>query len=88
VPIAAASRSASAASATGPSSAAKATRSRSRRSVAAFSVKVTAATRASGTPLSTTDTTRFTSEVVLPDPAPASTNSVSSRSARIESRAG
>src|SRR5258706_4283194 len=55
-------------------------RMRSRSSVAAFSVKVIAAISVSGIPLATIATTRATRIVVLPEPAPASTNSVASSS--------
>ena len=54
-------------------------RSRSRNSAPAFSVNVTAAMCSIGTPARTVWTTRSTRDCVLPDPAPASTNSVSSR---------
>ena len=56
-------------------------RTRSRSSAPAFSVKVMAAIwRSSTVPEVTRATTRPTSAVVLPEPAPASTNSVASRS--------
>ncbi|MEI2815594.1 MAG: hypothetical protein V9E99_03930 [Microthrixaceae bacterium] len=60
------------------------TRIRWRSSLAAASVKVIAAIVGSSTPRSTTRfTTRSTSWVVLPDPAPASTNSVSSSASMV-----
>ena len=63
-------------------------RMRSRSSAPAFSVKVIAAiSRNSATPLVTSATTRATSAVVLPDPAPASTNRVPVRSRSMRSRA-
>src|SRR5581483_11444172 len=79
-----ASPAASAASASAPSR----VRIRSRSSAPAFSVKVMAASSPSSAATdSTSATTRSTSAVVFPDPAPASTNSVVSRSAVIRSRA-
>ena len=62
-------------------------RMRSRSSAAAFSVKVTAAISRIGTPARVTSaTTRSTRDFVFPDPAPASTNIVSSRSSTIARR--
>ena len=63
-------------------------RTRVRSSAAAFSVNVIAAMPVMSTPASTRLTMRSTSELVLPAPAPASTNSVASRSCRMRSRAG
>src|SRR5207302_6831813 len=58
-----------------------------RSSAPAFSVKVMAAiSERSAAPLSTRATTRVTRALVLPDPAPASTKRVASRSSRIRSR--
>ena len=63
-------------------------RMRSRSSAPAFSVKVIAAMRRSSTrPLVTRARTRLTSAEVLPDPAPASTKRVVSRSSVIRWRA-
>ncbi len=63
-------------------------RIRSRSSAAAFSVKVTAAISRIGTsPTVTNAHTRSTSDFVLPEPAPASTNSVAWRSCSIAWRA-
>ena len=63
-------------------------RIRSRSSAPAFSVKVIAAIRRSSTwPPDTSAKTRWTRADVFPDPAPASTNSVVSRSLAIRSRA-
>ena len=64
-------------------------RMRSRSSAAAFSVNVTAAISRMGTPRSTTSaTTRSTSALVLPEPAPASTNRVSSSAPTIACAGG
>ena len=87
MPIGAWSRRASAASVSGPGSASRRCRVRLRNSAAAFSVKVIAAIPVIGTPERTRLTMRATSELVLPAPAPASTNRVVSRSVRIRSRA-
>ena len=65
-----------------------AARMRSRSSAPAFSVKVMAAMRRSSTwPVVTRARTRLTRAEVLPDPAPASTKRVVSRSSVIRSRA-
>ncbi len=63
-------------------------RMRSRSSAAAFSVNVTATISPIGTPLTVTSAhTRSTSDFVLPEPAPASTNRVASSSSAIATRA-
>ena len=60
---------------------------RSLSSPAAFRVKVTATRDSTGTPVRTRATIRPTSAVVLPDPAPASTRRLISRSPPIRARA-
>ena len=63
-------------------------RARSRSSSAALSVKVMAAIdRSSASPVATRATTRSTRAVVLPEPAPASTNKVDLRSDLMRARA-
>src|SRR5258708_23545908 len=62
-------------------------RTRSLNSAPALSVKVMAAMLANSTPSVTSATTRVTRLVVLPEPAPASTNNVVSRSSAMRWRA-
>ena len=62
-------------------------RSRWRSSAAAFSVNVIAAIDVIGTPRRTSPSTRSTSALVLPAPAPASTNKLPSRSVVMRSLA-
>ena len=71
-----------------PATCSSSRRMRSRSSDAAFSVNVTATISRMGTSATVINaTTRSTSDLVLPDPAPASTNIVSSRHSTMARRA-